>query len=411
METKYIAVKTDCMWNGNCYHKLAADSYKMQNFFDHKFQEDLSYLCNQDYLLDRPESKFIKNEFNASPTMNDFQTSQSTNYYQPQANYSNQFANNSHSNDTVMTNHLHQPNSSPTKVNLISSNHNSLAISNYSANNHHLLDSSLNSSSVPLIKFDQTSDYLTNDADCFDDINLDEIEDDLDLMENVIEAECCTDLLSLHHAELDLETEPCAGASVSNDHSYGASTTTIEKITPLMANSSLTNGRPNYSIDHHSPIDAGSPTKLIQPYDEQNSIQFVKFDKRQSLARLQAPVHCRTVSKHHHSGTSLLTKSKQSKPTKKETKKEMDVDRREEHNKNEKQRRGILKSAFSNLANQCVNLQGSNKKPSRIQTLNEAASFIRTLQDEEKILREQMQLENRRKATLERKLNSLLGHR
>ena len=572
------------MWNGNCDHKLTADSYKMENLFNGKsLQSDLNYelfgISNQEDLLDEllGTADFVSsdNSLNAH-TLSDIQTSQPANYYQCQANYSNQFAN-GHNNDTIMTNQ--QPISSSIKVTLASSNSsNSLAISNYnSTSNQHPLNNSLNSSlSAPLCKYDQQSSsgllssslnneksvgYLTNDplltsnsaniiltqhnqtvdnsqlsvgqmnsnhisysadnldnldisindpnrctdlvscsndlngdncssinchsstingnphhqlntqthndyhsagyqtimnqnsslmpnscytfenhlidsytyssgvndsvcssnnSDCSSSINPDDIEDDLDLLEDIIEEECDNgNLFSLHHSDhqqrfsrpiahslesssdVEMMESPISDSPL-NDHSYGASS--IEKVTPLMTNSSLTNGRLGHSMSHSSSRKTltgyGSSTKasLIQLYDEHDSIQYTKSGKRRSLSASR-----RTIQK-HHSGTSLLMKNKQSK-----LKKVMDIDRRKEHNESERQRRGVLKNAFSNLANRCPKLLNSNKKPSRIQTLNEATSFIRTLHDKDKSLREQMELEKQRKAELERKLNSLLG--
>ena len=153
METKYIDVKSDCMWNGNCDHKLAADTYKMDLFSGKSslqgyLNDELFSLCsNQDNLLDEllePDFGGEEGPLN-SHTMNDIQTSQSAAYYS--ANYPNQFAN-GHSNDAAMTNQLHQPNGSQIKVTLASSNSNhSLAVSTFNSNNgsNHPLNSSLNS--------------------------------------------------------------------------------------------------------------------------------------------------------------------------------------------------------------------------------------------------------------------------
>lgn len=265
----------------------------------------------------------------------------------------------------------------------------------------------------------------SNNSDCSSSINPDDIEDDLDLLEDIIEEECDSgNLFSMHHndqrfsrpiaqslessSDVEMMESPISD-SLMNDHSYGASS--IEKVTPLMTNSSLTNGR---LVHHHSSMGGrralanghyGSPTKgsLIQLYDEHDSIQFTKSGKRRSLTSLQASANRRTIQK-HHSGTSLLMKNKQAK-----LKKVMDIDRRKEHNESERQRRGVLKNAFSNLASRCPKLQNSNKKPSRIQTLNEATVYIRQLHDKDKNLKQQMELEEQRKAELERKLNSLLG--
>lgn len=578
METKYIDVKSDCMWNGNCDHKLAADSYKMENLFNGKsLQNDLNYelfnLCPQEAdLLD----ELLGTDFGdsdsplTSHSMNDIQTSQSANYYP--TSYSNQFAN-GHTNDTAMTNQLHQPASSPIKVTLNSSNN--LAVSTYNSTSNNLpLNNSLNSLGTSLNnKYDPQSSsallgtslnnekngYLTNDplltsnsaniiltqhnqanqaqlnsnpisysadnlnnldisinhpdrctdlvscsndlngencssiachssvisgnpphhhqlntqthsdyhssngyqtilnqngylmsngysfenhlidshtycsgvndsvcssnnSECSSSINAEDIEDDLDLLEDIIEEECdSSNLFSLHHGDVqqrfsrpiahsiesssDVEMmESPISDSLLNDHSYGASS--IEKVTPLMTNSSLTNGR----LGHHASMGHsagrktgshyGSPAKL---YDEQDSIQFTKTGKRRSLASLQASANRRTIQK--HSGTSLLMKNKQNA----KLKKVMDVDRRQEHNESERQRRGVLKNAFSNLASRCPKLQSSNKKPSRIQTLNEAANFIRTLHDKDRSLKEQMELEKQRKAELEERLKSLLN--
>ena len=261
----------------------------------------------------------------------------------------------------------------------------------------------------------------SNNSECSSSINPDDIEDDLDLLEDIIEEECDSgNLFSMHHADqrysrpiaqslesssdVDMMESPISD-SLMNDHSYGASS--IEKVTPLMTNSSLTNGRQTYQPmgGRRTNGHYGSPTKssLIQMYDEHDSIQFTKSGKRRSLASLQATANRRTIQK-HHSGTSLLMKNKQAK-----LKKVMDIDRRKEHNESERQRRGVLKNAFSNLASRCPKLQNSNKKPSRIQTLNEATIYIRQLHDKDKSLKQAMEAEEQRKAELERKLNSLLA--
>lgn len=362
METQCIYVKSDCMWNENWFN-----------------------LCHQESLFD---------------DVHDFRTTD-----------------NASLNDIAMTNH--QPNSSPIKMTLTRSftptNHNnSLAISIYN----------------PLSKYDHqqsdfggyltTKDPLLTSANNANPILTHHNQDNghLNNLDSSINSKRYTELVNCSN---DLSDENCPSMncnwSVVNDNSHHShQTSTLNQNGQLMVpygysfETCLMDSHcssPSSTISDDLPVNIIEENKMESLFNDHSygTSSIEKEDSPPMMNHSIPPTKTKTRVRTKRPSGDLPMKNKHSK-----LKKVMDIDQRTEHNLNERHRRDILKSAFSNLASRCPKLASSNKKPSRIQTLNEASSFIRSLNDKNRSLKEQMELEKQRKAELEKKLARLLQH-